>query len=388
LKFPIYLDYHASTPVDPRVLDAMLPYFSEHFGNAASRTHAYGWKADDAVEAARRQVASLLGASAREVIFTSGATESNNLAIKGVARAMRRKGTHVVTVATEHKAVLDSCRRLTHEGFETTVLGVQPDGLLDLDRLRDALTDRTILVSVMAANNEIGVLQPMADIAAIVHERGALLHSDAVQAAGKVPFSVSDAGIDLASVTAHKLYGPKGVGALYVRRRDPKIELEPLSDGGGHERGLRSGTLNVPGIVGFGKAADVARELMPEESARLGALRDTLLGGLRARVPDLHVNGSLEHRLPHNLNVSFPNVAGESLLVGIGDICVSAGSACSSGSEEPPYVLAALGMDPDLARASIRFGLGRYTTNDEVTYAIDKVCAVVEQLRHAAVRRS
>ena len=388
LRFPIYLDYHASTPVDPRALEAMLPYFTEHFGNAASRTHAYGWKADDAVEAARRQVASLIGASAREIVFTSGATESNNLAIKGVAHARRGRGTHVVTIATEHKAVLDSCKRLAHEGFDVTVLGVRPDGLVDLDRFRDAITDRTVLVSVMTANNEIGVLQPMRAMADIAHERGALLHTDAVQAAGKVPYSVVDDDVDLASLTAHKLYGPKGVGALFVRRRDPKIDVEPLSDGGGHERGLRSGTLNVPGIVGFGKAAEVAREEMPAESARLRALRDELLAAIRARVPDVRVNGSLEARLPHNLNVSFPGIAGESLLVGIGDICVSAGSACSSGSEEPPYVLTALGLDPDLARASVRFGLGRYTTAEEVRYAADKVAAVVRQLRESSPVRS
>jgi cysteine desulfurase len=384
MNFPIYLDYHASTPVDPRALEAMLPYFTEHFGNAASQTHAYGWKADAAVEAARRQVASLIGASAREIVFTSGATESNNLAVKGVARALRAKGNHLVTVATEHKAVLDAVKHLAKEGFETTILGVGPDGLLDLDRLRDAVTDHTVIVSVMTANNEIGVVQPMSEIAAIVHERGVLLHTDAVQAAGKVPFSVGDLSVDLASMTAHKMYGPKGVGALYVRRRDPKIQLDALIDGGGHEWGLRSGTLNVPGIVGFGKAAEIARDQMPSESARLEALRDRLLDGLRSRVPDLHVNGSLEHRLPHNLNVSFPGIAGESLLLGIGDICVSAGSACSSGSEEPPYVLTALGLDADLARASIRFGLGRYTTEEEIRYTIDKVSGVVQQLRHTS----
>ncbi|HEX7087175.1 MAG TPA: IscS subfamily cysteine desulfurase [Vicinamibacterales bacterium] len=383
LKLPIYLDYHASTPVDPRALEAMLPYFTEHFGNAASRTHAYGWKADDAVEAARRQVAALIGASAKEIVFTSGATESNNLAIKGVACALRSKGNHIITVATEHKAVLDSCRHLQKDGFEVTCLPVTSDGLVDPDVLSGAITDRTILISVMAANNEIGVLQPVREIAAIARERGVIFHCDAVQAIGKVPFSVADIGVDLVSMTAHKMYGPKGVGALYVRRQDRKIELEPLIDGGGHERGLRSGTLNVPGIVGFGKAAEIARAEMPAESERLRTLRDRLLEKLRARVPDLHVNGSMVHRLPHNLHVSFPHVAGEALLVGIGDICVSAGSACSSGSEEPPYVLTALGLDPDLARASIRFGLGRYTTGEEIDYAADKVADVVQQLRRA-----
>ncbi len=387
LKFPIYLDYHASTPVDPRALGAMLPYFSEHFGNAASKTHPFGWKADDAVEAGRRQVAALIGASAKEIVFTSGATESNNLALKGVAHASRSRGNHIVTLTTEHKAVLDSCHHLEEEGFAVTYLGVGRDGLVDLDALRDAITDRTILVSVMTANNEIGVLQPIAAIGAIARERGVLVHTDAVQAIGKVPFDVSELPVDLASMTAHKTYGPKGVGALYVRRGDVKLELEPLLDGGGHERGLRSGTLNVPGIVGFGKAAEIAKAEMANESPRLAVLRDRLLGALRAEVSDLHVNGSLDARLPHNLNVSFPGVPGESLLLGIDDICVSAGSACSSGSEEPPYVLKALGMDADLARASIRFGLGRYTTEEEIDYTASKVAAVVRQLRQASTAR-
>jgi cysteine desulfurase len=383
LHFPIYLDFQATTPVDPRVLEAMLPYFTEHFGNAASRTHAYGWKADDAVETARRQVAALVGASAKEIVFTSGATESNNLAIKGVARARRSHGNHIITVATEHRAVLDSCRRLAAQGFEITCLGVGSDGLIDLDRLRDAITDRTVLVSVMAANNEIGVLQPIAQIGEIARSRDVLVHSDAVQAVGKVPFSTADLPVDLVSLTAHKIYGPKGVGALYVRRGESKLELEPLIDGGGHERGLRSGTLNVPGIVGLGKACEIARTEMAADAERLAGLRDRLLAGFRAAVPDVHVNGSLTCRLPHNLNVSFPGVPGESLLIGIDDICVSAGSACSSGSEEPPYVLKALGLDPDLARASLRFGLGRSTTIEEIDYAIRKVSDVVRQLRHA-----
>jgi cysteine desulfurase len=387
LKFPIYLDYHASTPVDPRALEAMLPYFSEHFGNAASKTHPFGWKADDAVEAGRRQVAALIGASAKEIVFTSGATESNNLALKGVAHAFRSRGNHIVTLTTEHKAVLDSCQHLEDEGFAVTYLGVGRDGLVDLDALRDAITDRTILVSVMAANNEIGVLQPIAAIGTIARERGVLVHTDAVQAIGKVPFDVSKLPVDLASMTAHKTYGPKGVGALYVRRGEVKLELEPLMDGGGHERGLRSGTLNVPGIVGFGKAAEIAKAEMAAESPRLAALRDRLLAALRAEVSDLHVNGSLDARLPHNLNVSFPGVPGESLLLGIDDICVSAGSACSSGSEEPPYVLKALGMDADLARASIRFGLGRYTTEEEIDYTAGKVSAVVRQLRQTSTAR-
>ena len=381
MKLPIYLDFHATTPVDPRVLETMLPYFSEHFGNAASRTHAYGWKADAAVETARRQVAALLRASAKEVVFTSGATESNNLAIKGAAHARQGRGNHVVTLVTEHKAVLDSCQRLERAGFEITRLGVGPDGRVDLDAVRQAVTERTVLVSVMAANNEIGVLQPIAEIGAIAHERGALMHSDAVQAVGKVPFDVSKLPVDLVSITAHKIYGPKGVGALYVRRGDARLDLEPLIDGGGHERGLRSGTLNVTGIVGLGKACEVAGSQMDSDRTTLGALRDRLLAGLRSAIPDLHVNGSLEHRLPNNLNVSFPGLSGESLLVGIDDICVSAGSACSSGSEEPPYVLVALGLDPDLARASLRFGLGRTTTEEEIDYTADKVARVVRQLR-------
>ena len=378
------MDYHASTPVDPRALEAMLPYFSVHFGNAASRTHAFGWKADDAVEAARRQVASLIGATAKEICFTSGATESNNLAIKGVAHALRLKGNHIITVATEHKAVLDSCKHLTKDGYVVTTLGVKRDGLVDLAELREAITDRTILISVMAANNEIGVLQPVREIGLMARERGIVFHCDAVQALGKVPFDVNEIAVDLVSITAHKMYGPKGVGALYVRKHNRKLELEPLIDGGGHERGLRSGTLNVPGIVGFGRAAQIAKDDLVSESERLRELRDRLLQKLRASVPDVHVNGSLEHRLPHNLNVSFPGVAGETLLVGIDDICVSAGSACSSGSEEPPYVLKALGIDPDLARASVRFGLGRYTTEEEVDYAAQKVAAVVQQLRKMA----
>jgi cysteine desulfurase len=388
LNFPIYLDFHASTPVDRRVLDAMLPFFCEHYGNAASQTHAFGWKADAAVEAARRQVAVAIGAVPKEIVFTSGATESNNLAIKGAAHALKGKGDHIITVATEHKAVLDSCKQLTREGFRLTCLGVGSDGLVDLQALADAMTEHTILVSVMTANNEIGVLQPIKEIAAIAHGRGVLVHTDAVQAIGKVPFSVVETGVDMASLTAHKIYGPKGVGALFVRKADPKIDLEPLIDGGGHERGLRSGTLNVPGIVGFGKAAEIAAAEVSGEASRVGALRDRLLDGLRTRVPDLRVNGSMTHRVPHNLNVSFPDVVGESLLLGISDICVSAGSACSSGSEEPPYVLKALGLDPDLARASIRFGLGRQTTLEEIDYTIGKVADVVHQLRASQATRT
>ena len=377
---PVYLDYHATTPVDPRVLDAMLPYFTERFGNPASKQHAFGWQAQEAVENARKQVAALIGASAGEIVFTSGATESNNLAIKGVACALRSRGTHIVTVATEHKSVLDSCARLERDGWTITRLGVDADGFVDLDRLRDAVTDQTTIVSVMAANNEIGVLQPLAGIAAVVHEKGALLHSDAAQAYGKVPLDVATLGVDLMSVTAHKCYGPKGTGALYLRRQRPKIPLECQIDGGGHENGLRSGTLNVPGIVGLGACAEAARLALAEEGPRLAAMRDRLLHGLQA-LDGLRVNGSLERRLPHNLHVSFDGVEGEALLMALGDLAVSTGSACSSGSHAPSHVLQAIGAVGDRAGASIRFGLGRWTTDADVDFAIDRVTAVVKSLR-------
>ena len=354
---PVYLDYHATTPVDPRVLEAMLPYFSEEFGNPASRQHAYGWKAEEAVEAARGQIAALIGSSPREIVFTSGATESNNLAIKGCAEALRSKGDHIVTVATEHKSVLDSCKRLESQGWRVTLLPVDRDGLIDLDQLRSALTDRTVLVSVMAANNEIGVLQPMAEIGAIVHERGTLLHTDAAQAAGKVPIDVGAMGVDLLSLTGHKYYGPKGEGALFVRKQKPKIQLGCQIDGGGHENGLRSGTLNVPGIVGLGKAAELCAAEMPSESARLAALRDQLLAGLQHNLDGVHVNGSMTRRLPHNLHVSFDSVEGEGLLMALGDLAVSTGSACSSGSHAPSHVLEAIGAVGDGAGAVVRFGL-------------------------------
>jgi cysteine desulfurase len=378
---PIYLDYHATTPVDPRVLDAMLPYFCEQFGNAASRQHAFGWEAQEAVDAARAKIASLLNASAGEIVFTSGATESNNLAIKGAARAMRERGDHIITVATEHKSVLDSCRRLEQEGWKLTVLGVSPDGFVDLDGLRRSISDRTVLVSVMAANNEIGVLQPLADIAAIVKPHGALFHTDAAQAAGKVPIDVQAAGVDLLSLTGHKCYGPKGAGALYVRRQRPRISLECLIDGGGHENGLRSGTLNVPGIVGLGEAADICRREMPQEGARLKSLRDRLLDGLRANLEGLRLNGCAVRRLPHNLHVSFDGVEGESLLMALGDLAVSTGSACSSGSQAPSHVLQAIGAVGTQTGASIRFGLGRSTTDADIDFAIERVVAVVRALR-------
>lgn len=381
LKFPIYMDAHATTPVDPRVLDAMLPYFSEKFGNAASRNHPMGWQAEEAVEEGRKQVADLIGATAREIVFTSGATESDNLAIKGVAHMYREKGDHIVTVVTEHKAVLDTCKRLEQQGFRVTYLPVGRDGLLDLDRLRDALTDKTILLSVMMANNEIGVIQPIAEIGAMARERRVLFHTDAVQAAGKLPIDVDALNVDLVSLSAHKMYGPKGVGALYVRRKNPRVLLAPVIDGGGHERGMRSGTLNVPGIVGFGKAAAIAKAEMSVESARLKALRDRLYEGLCRNLDEIHVNGSMAHRLPNNLNVSFAYVEGESLLMGINDVCVSSGSACTSASLEPSYVLKALGTGDELAHSSIRFGLGRFNTEEEVDYVVDKVASVVKRLR-------
>ena len=382
---PIYLDYHATTPVDPRVLEAMLPYFSDRFGNPASRQHAYGWEALDAVDEARDRVARLINASAGEIVFTSGATESNNLAIKGCARALRQRGDHVVTVATEHKSVLDSFRRLEQEGWKLTILPVSADGLVDLDALRRSLTDRTVLVSVMAANNEIGVLQPLAEIAAIVKPSGALLHTDAAQAAGKVPLDVRALGVDLMSLTAHKCYGPKGAGALYVRRQRPKLQLECLIDGGGHENGLRSGTLNVPGIVGLGVACEVCGTELQSEGSRLAAFRDRLLAGLRESLDGVRVNGCLSRRLPGNLHVSFEGVEGEDLLMALGDIAVSTGSACSSGSQKPSHVLEAIGAVGERSGASIRFGLGRMTTQGDIDLAIERVSKVVRSLRERAV---
>lgn len=381
LKFPIYMDNHATTPVDPRVLEAMLPYFTDRFGNAASRNHAFGWQAEEAVEAARKQVADLIGATAKEIVFTSGATESDNLAIKGAARMYREKGNHLITVVTEHKAVIDTCKHLEKDGFAVTYLPVKRDGLIDLDQLRAAITDRTILISVMAANNEVGVLQPVAEIGHLARERGVLFHTDAVQAAGKVPFDVNAMNVDMASLSAHKMYGPKGVGALYVRRRNPRVLLTPIIDGGGHERGMRSGTLNVPGIVGFGKAAALCREELGPEAARLTALRNRLADGLRSRLDEIVTNGSIEHRLPGNLNVSFAYVEGESLLMGINDVAVSSGSACTSATLEPSYVLKAMGVGDELAHSSIRFGLGRFNTEEEVDFVVEKLSAVVTRLR-------
>jgi cysteine desulfurase len=381
VKLPIYLDNHATTPVDPRVVEAMLPYFTEKFGNAASRNHSFGWTAEEAVENGRAQVARLLNATPKEIIFTSGATESNNLAIKGVAEMYREKGNHIITQVTEHKAVLDTCKRLEKYGYEVTYLPVAKDGRIDLDDLRRAITPKTILITIMYANNEIGVIQPIEEIGKIAKEKGVFFHTDAVQAAGKVPVDVQKENIDLLSISAHKVYGPKGVGALYVRRRNPRVQLASIIDGGGHERGMRSGTLNVPGIVGLGKAVELAQKEMPEESARLRSLRDYLKEGLFAKLDEIYINGSMTHRLPHNLNVSFAYVEGESLLMGINDVAVSSGSACTSATLEPSYVLKALGVGEDLAHTSIRFGLGRFNTKEEVDYVVKRVVDVVSRLR-------
>ncbi|PYX24742.1 MAG: IscS subfamily cysteine desulfurase [Acidobacteria bacterium] len=381
IKLPIYMDNHATTPMDPRVLEAMLPYFMEKFGNAASRNHPFGWTAEEAVEQAREQIAKLIGATAKEIIFTSGATESDNLAIKGVAEMYREKGNHIITAVTEHKAVLDTCKRLEKNGYRVTYLPVQKDGLVDLEDLKRAIDDKTILVTIMAANNEIGVLQPWREIGKICRERGVLFHTDGVQAVGKVPIDVNKDNIDLMSITAHKIYGPKGVGALYVRRKNPRVQISAIIDGGGHERGMRSGTLNVPGIVGLGKACALAKEEMAQEGAHLAALRDRLRDRIMGRLDEVYINGSMEHRLPGNLNISFAYVEGESLLMGINDVAVSSGSACTSATLEPSYVLKALGTGDDLAHSSIRFGIGRFNTEAEVDYVADRVCETVERLR-------
>jgi cysteine desulfurase len=382
---PIYLDYHATTPVDPRVRDAMLPYFCEQFGNPASKTHAFGWRAAEAVQAAREQVAAFVGVSAREVVFTSGGTEANNLAVQGIARARRGRGDHIVTVATEHRSVIDAAAHLRHEGFRVTLLPVGEDGLLDLDRLAEVADEKTVLVSVMVGNNEIGVVQPLADIAAVAHRRGALVHTDAVQGAGKIPVDLAALDVDLASISAHKMYGPKGVGALIVRRRKPAIALDPLFHGGHQELGIRSGTLNVPAIVGFGRAAEIAGAELAAEVETLGALRDRLLDRLQP-LGGIRVNGSLERRLPQNLNISIEAVEPEALVMSLGDIAVSTGAACASGSAEPSHVLKALGVPDDLARASLRFGLGRFTTAEEVEIVGERLVQVIGQLRSRSAR--
>jgi len=381
VKLPIYMDNHATTPVDPRVVDAMLPYFTERFGNAASRNHSFGWAGEEAVENARAQVASLIGATPKEIIFTSGATESDNLMIKGVAEMYREKGNHIITQAIEHKAVLDTCKRLEKYGYEVTYLPVQRDGRVDPEDVRKAITPKTILITVMYANNEIGIINPISEIGKIAKEHGIIFAVDGVQAVGKIPVDVQKDNIDLLAISGHKIYGPKGVGALYVRRRNPRVQLSAIIDGGGHERGMRSGTLNVTGIIGLGKACELAQQEMPEESKRMRALRDRLRAGLEAKLDEVYINGSVEHRLPNNLNMSFAYVEGESLLMGINDVAVSSGSACTSATLEPSYVLKALGVGEDLAHTSIRFGLGRFNTEEEVDYVTEKMVQVVTKLR-------
>jgi cysteine desulfurase len=381
IKLPIYMDNQATTPMDPRVLEEMLPFFMEKFGNAASRNHSFGWAAEEGVETARERIAKLVGATTKEIIFTSGATESDNLAIKGVAEMYREKGNHIITAVTEHKAVLDTCKRLEKYGYRVTYLPVQKDGLIDLDDLKRAMDDKTILVTIMFANNEIGVLQPVAEIGKLCHEKGVVFHTDATQAVGKVPVDVIKQNIDLASISGHKMYGPKGVGALYVRRKNPRVQVSPIIDGGGHERGMRSGTLNVPGIVGLGKACAIATEEMAKESCHLAGLRNRLRDRIMNKLDEVYINGSMEHRLPGNINISFAYVEGESLLMGINDIAVSSGSACTSATLEPSYVLKALGAGDDLAHSSIRFGLGRFNMEAEVDYVADRVIETVERLR-------
>src|ERR1700756_4779018 len=381
IKLPIYMDNHATTPVDPRVVSAMLPYFNEKFGNAASRNHSFGWAAEEAVESARGQIARLINAAPKEIIFTSGATESNNLAIKGVAEMYRERGNHIITQVTEHKAVLDTCKPLEKPGYRVTYLPVKADGLIDIEDLKRAMDDKTILVTIMIANNEIGVVQPVAEIGKLCHEKGVLFHSDAVQAVGKIPVNVNAMQIDVLSLSAHKIYGPKGVGALYVRRRNPRVQISEQINGGGHERGMRSGTLNVPGIVGLGKACEICAEEMQAEAKRETELRDYLRNKFETSLDYVHVNGNMEHHLPGNLNMSFVYVEGESLLMGINDVAVSSGSACTSATLEPSYVLKALGLGDDVAHSSIRFGLGRFNTEAEVDYVSDKVIDTVKKLR-------
>ncbi len=383
IQLPIFMDYHSTTPVDPRVLEEMLPFFTLKFGNAASRNHRFGWEAEEAVEHARERIARLIGAqSDKEIVFTSGATESNNLAIKGVAQFYREKGDHIVTSVTEHKAVLDTCKRLESEGYKVTYLPVQRDGRISPDAVAAALTERTILVSLMLANNEIGTVQDIGAIGKITRARGVLLHTDAVQGVGKVPFDVQAMNVDLASITAHKMYGPKGVGALYVRRAKPRVRIAAQMDGGGHERGMRSGTLNVPGIVGFGRAAELMLQEGKAESARILGLRERLRTRLQSELDETYVNGTLEHRLAGNLNISFNFVEGEAMMMAIKDVAVSSGSACTSASLEPSYVLRALGVGDELAHSSIRFGLGRWTTQEEVDHVAGLVVQKVHHLRN------
>ena len=382
VQLPIFMDNHSTTAVDLRVVHAMLPFFTQHYGNAASRNHSFGWTAEAAVEHARGQIAALIGGDGKEIVLTSGATEANNLAIKGACSFYKKQGNHIITVETEHKSVLDTCKRLQREGFEVTYLTPRKDGIVTPEMIVAAMTDKTILVSVMLANNEIGVVQDIGAIALAVKARNpkTLVHTDAVQGAGKIPFDVEKSKVDLASLSAHKMYGPKGVGALWVRRK-PRVRIDPIIDGGGHERGMRSGTLAVPLIVGFGKAAEIAKDEMGAEAIRLNALRDKLYRGLSSKLPETYVNGSMEHRLPGNLNISFAYVEGESLLMALKDIAVSSGSACTSASLEPSYVLRALGVGDELAHTSIRFGIGRFNTEAEIDYVIDLVVRSVERLR-------
>ncbi|MDI9364048.1 MAG: IscS subfamily cysteine desulfurase [Flavobacterium sp.] len=381
MKFPIYLDNNATTPMDPRVLEAMIPYFTEHFGNAASRNHPFGWQAEEAVDYAREQVAQLVGADPKEIIFTSGATEGDNLAIKGVFEMYASKGNHIITATTEHKAVLDTCKHVEKSGGEVTYLQVKPDGLIDLAQLEAAIKPTTILIAIMYANNEIGVVQPVKEIAAIAKKHGVLFFTDAVQAVGKIPVNVIEDGIDIMAFTAHKMYGPKGIGALYVRRKNPRVKVTAQMDGGGHERGMRSGTLNVPGIVGFGKACELAKLEMANDAARLSKLRDKLENAL-TQIEETYVNGNREHRLPHVANISFKHVEGEGLLMGFNkNIALSSGSACTSASLEPSYVLKALGLGDDLAHSSLRFGLGRFTTEEQIDYTIEQISGTVLKLR-------
>jgi cysteine desulfurase len=381
MKFPIYMDNNSTTRTDPRVVEAMIPFFTEEYGNAASRSHPFGWHAEKAVDDARDQIAKIIGATGKEIIFTSGATESTNLALKGVAAMYKKKGNHFITQVTEHKATLDTCKRLERDGCSVTYLPTDNFGRVTGEQVRNALTDKTICVSIMAANNEIGTAQPLADIGKVCKEKGVLFHTDAVQAVGKLSLDVQAMGIDLLSLTAHKMYGPKGIGALYVRKKDPRVRLEPMIDGGGHERGMRSGTLPVPLIVGFGKAAEIARSEMADETARTFALRERLRTRIQDRLPESYLNGHPTERLPGNLNLSFAYVEGEGLMMGIKDVAVSSGSACTSASLEPSYVLRALGVGDELAHSSIRFGIGRFTTQEEVDYVADLVVREVSRLR-------
>jgi len=382
VKTPIYMDYHATTPCDPRVVEAMIPYFTTKFGNAASRNHSFGWEAEEAVDKARNQIAAIINAKSKEIIFTSGATESDNLAIKGVVEFYKEKGNHVITCVTEHKAVLDSCRALERQGKATvTYLPVDKYGMVDPDAVRNAITDKTVLITIMYANNEIGTIHPIREIGKIAKHKGIVFHCDAVQAVGKIQVDVDKDGIDLLSMSGHKIYGPKGVGALYVRSKGPRVRIAPIIDGGGHERGMRSGTLNVTGIIGFGAACEIAQQELPEEAARLTDLRGRLQAGLFERLDEMYLNGHPTERLPGNLNVSFAYVEGESLLMGINDVAVSSGSACTSATLEPSYVIRALGVNEELAHSSIRFGLGRFNTEEEVDYVTNRVTKEVKRLR-------